>query len=389
MEAAPHPAAAPRRRAWLRWLWWTCFWSGIGLLTALQFYFAWKAEYGTEGEQLEFQTALMRRMPGWLIWGVFSIFIARLAREFPLGRRRGGSFWLHAGMSFGVAILHAAIRIPIEFMPYALETIQKESPGATYFDVYWVAMLWYLPPGIVMYWAILAVCSALHYRERLSEKEVQAATLETQLSEARLSALKMQLQPHFLFNTLHSIGALARTGRGEEVVRVVTGLSDLLRRVLTGGASQQVRLEEELDFVDRYLDIEGLRFQDRLRITRQIEEQALDALVPNLILQPLVENAIRHGISVAPQSGRVEVRASRHADRLLIEVRDDGPGPGGPPVGGGIGLANVRGRLQELYGERASLELVHDTWGETGGSGTCARLSLPFERALPGEGETQ
>ena len=97
MEAAPRPATAPPRRAWLRWLWWTCFWSGIGFLTALQFYFAWKAEYGADGEQLEFQTALMRRMPGWLIWGLFSIGIARLARQFPLGRRRGGSFWLHAG----------------------------------------------------------------------------------------------------------------------------------------------------------------------------------------------------------------------------------------------------------------------------------------------------
>lgn len=389
MEAAPRPAAAPPRRAWLRWLWWTCFWSGIGFLTALQFYFAWKAEYGADGEQLEFQTALMRRMPGWLIWGLFSIGIARLARQFPLGRRRGGSFWLHAGTSLVVAVIHASIRIPLEFMPYALETIQEENPGATYFDVYWVAILWYLPPGIVMYWAILAVCSALHYRERLSEKEVQAATLETQLSEARLAALKMQLQPHFLFNTLHSIGALARTGRGEEVVRVVTGLSDLLRRVLTGGGSQQVRLEEELDFVDRYLEIEGLRFQDRLRITRKIDAETLDARVPNLILQPLVENAIRHGISVAPQAGRVEVRASRDGDRLLLEVRDDGPGPGGPPIGGGIGLSNVRGRLEELYGESASLELVHDTWGETGGTGTCARLSLPFEREPAPEGDSQ
>ena len=225
--------------------------------------------------------------------------------------------------------------------------------------------------------------------QRLSEKEVQAATLESQLSEARLNALKMQLQPHFLFNTLHSIGALARTGRGEEVVRVVTGLSDLLRRVLTAGGGQLVLLEEELDFVDRYLEIEGLRFQDRLRVTREIAPDVLDAQVPNLILQPLVENAIRHGISVLPKSGRVELRASRRGEQLVIEVRDDGPGPGGPPMGGGIGLANVRGRLEELYGSRAQLELVHDTWGETGGTGTCARLSLPLTASDSAAGESR
>lgn len=284
MDAPAPPVAAAPARGRVQLLWWAAFWAGVGLLTSLQFYLAWKAEYGVDGPPLAFTTALMRRMPGWLLWGVFAFFIARLARAFPLGRRRGGAFGLHAGVCLLVAVVHAAIRIPIEFMPYALESIQKENPGADYFDVYWVAILWFLPAGIVMYWAILAVCSALHYRARLTEKELQAASLQSKLSEARLSALKMQLQPHFLFNTLHSVGALARTGRGDEVVRVVAGLSDLLRKVLTGGGAQLVTLEEELDFVDQYLEIEGLRFQDRLRVSRDIAPEALEAQVPNLIL---------------------------------------------------------------------------------------------------------
>jgi two-component system, LytTR family, sensor kinase len=373
------PAVRLRQSAWSRALLWLALWAGIGLLTALQFYFAWKAEYGVDGKLLTFQDALIRRMPGWLLWGVFAIGIARLARAFPFGRRRGGTLRLHVAVSLVVAVLHAALRIPIEFMPMYMAEIATEGSDVSYFDVYWVAIFWYLPPGIVMYWAILAVCSALHYRERLSEKEIQAATLEAKLSEARLSALKMQLQPHFLFNTLHSVAALARTGRGDEVVRVVSGLSDLLRHVLSGGGRQLVRLEEEMDLVDRYLEIEGLRFQDRLRVTRVVAPDVLSAMVPNLILQPLVENAIRHGISVAPKSGRVEVRASRQGEQLVLEVRDDGPGPGGPPVGGGIGLSNVRERLHELYGEAARFELVHDTWGETGGSGSCARIRMPFD----------
>jgi len=363
-----------RPRPSRRWFAYFLFWTTLGLVSSLQYYFAWWAE----GESLEWTHALSRRVPGWWLWGVMAIGISVLARRYPIGRRVRRGAWIHIPVGIVVALVHEALRLPIEFMPdyMAREHVIKEGIG--YFDIYWVAVMLFSLPAITVYFAIVAVFSAVFYRERLREKEVQAATLEGQLSEARLAALKMQLQPHFLFNTLHSVAALARSGRGQEVVRVVSGLSDLLRRVLAGGGSQLVSLAEELDFVDQYLEIEGLRFEDRLRVRRDVPAELLDEDVPNLILQPLVENAVRHGISVRPQAGRILVRAERQPGHLVLEVIDDGPGPGGPAAhGGGIGLANVRQRLQELYGDAATFSLRAYRWPDDASMGSCARIEIP------------
>jgi LytS/YehU family sensor histidine kinase len=224
----------------------------------------------------------------------------------------------------------------------------------------------------------------VEHQRRLRERELAASQLETQLVRADLQALKMQLQPHFLFNALHTIGSLVRTGDKDGAIRVVAGLGDLLRRVQDGGSQQEVALDQELEFVRAYLAIERIRFRDRLDVTIDVPDEVRDAVVPHLILQPLVENAIRHGIAQRRDAGRLQVRARQAGERLEVSVRDDGPGlPNGQPPGGGIGLANARARLERLYG--ADCEL---TFGNAAGRGFEVRVSVPLRRApAAGNGE--
>ncbi len=193
-------------------------------------------------------------------------------------------------------------------------------------------------------------------REQTILLQAQAAQLQAQLADARLAALRTQLNPHFLFNTLHAVSALVeRDPRG--VRRMIARLSELLRTTLDGADEQEVPLGQELTFTHRYLEIMQIRFQGRLAIESQVEPGVLDALVPNLILQPLVENAIKHGVSKIDEEGRIEINARRDGDRLVLCVRDNGPriSENGLRAGEGVGLRNTRERLQELYGAEQSL----------------------------------
>jgi sensor histidine kinase YesM len=193
------------------------------------------------------------------------------------------------------------------------------------------------------------------YRDR----ELAASRLAASLAEARLQALQMQLQPHFLFNTLNTLAGLARDGRQAEVVALIAELGDLLRYSLANNDRQEVSLEEELEFVERYLAIEGVRFGDRLTVAFEIEPEALGAAVPTLLLQPIVENAIRHGIAASPLPGRIDIRAHAADGRLRIEVRDNGIGLdlNGSAPRQGIGLENTRARLFQLHGNRSALRM--------------------------------
>jgi LytS/YehU family sensor histidine kinase len=193
--------------------------------------------------------------------------------------------------------------------------------------------------------------------------------------EAELSALQAQLQPHFVFNTLHAIAALI-VRHPESAERMLVDLADFLRLTLQNARKETVPLSEELDFLQRYVRIEETRLMDRLTVELDVEEQALGAEVPNLILQPLVENAIRHGIAPRPGPGRVDVRARREGERLILEVADDGRGlPQNAVPSEGIGLSNARERLRHLYGEAGSLELIPLA------RGLSVTLTLPFRLA--------
>jgi LytS/YehU family sensor histidine kinase len=192
-----------------------------------------------------------------------------------------------------------------------------------------------------------------------------------------LQALKMQLQPHFLFNTLNAIAALVRKNENKAATDMLAGLSDLLRLSLENVGAQEISLKQELEFLERYLEIERIRFKDRLQVRMHVAPETLEARVPNLILQPLVENAIRHGIASRSAAGVIEIRAEREGERLRLQIKDNGPGfPGEEPINRGVGLTNAMARLQRLYGAAQSLVFNNAPEG-----GAVVTLEIPFARA--------
>ena len=213
--------------------------------------------------------------------------------------------------------------------------------------------------------------------------ELRASQLETQVAQARLGALKAQLQPHFLFNTLNAIVVLVRQQKGQQAEETLARFSDLLRAVLADMDAQEVTLARELEYLKLYLSIEELRFSDRLRVAINVDPELLDAAVPHMGLQPLVENAIRHGIGTRNSAGIIEIDARRivdpmvdpMGDHLHVSVRDDGPGFGVPGAQGGmgLGLANTRARLKQLYGAAAELRAEAHPQG-----GAVVTLVLPW-----------
>ncbi len=225
---------------------------------------------------------------------------------------------------------------------------------------------------VLTYWAVIGLSHAINYYRKYREREIRASQLQAQLARAELDALRMQLQPHFLFNTLNTISVLMKENV-QLADQVLLRLSDLLRLSLKSTGTHEVTLRDELEFLRNYLEIEQTRFQDRLTVRYEIDEQTIEAQVPNLILQPLVENAIRH--AVAPQPGRstVEIRSARRNGKVELQVRDDGPGLPAVMNGKGIGLSNTRARLEKLYGSAHTFELT-----QANGRGLQVTVTLPF-----------
>ncbi|MEW5929136.1 MAG: histidine kinase [Gemmatimonadota bacterium] len=312
------------------------------------------------------------------LWALLTPAVFRLARRFPVERgRRAGRVLLHLGAALAVAALAKAwdVALGSALLPEAPEHGGDADPLRALLRLHFFDEL-------IVYLAVLAAGFARDYFVRLQARqaeavrlEMEAARLRAQLAESRLQALRMQVNPHFLFNTLNAISALVeRDPTG--VRRMVARLGELLRHALEGSAEQEVTLEEELGFVDRYLEIVQVRFGARLRVRREVDPAVLRACVPNLILQPLVENAVQHGIAPREEGGTIEVRAARSGERLLLSVRDDGPPVDRLPVpgeDGGVGLANTRARLEAMYGGGAALTLRR-----ADGAGLVAELDLPF-----------
>ena len=231
--------------------------------------------------------------------------------------------------------------------------------------------------AVLVYGVTVAVTQGWVYLRDARDRELHLATVEAQLQRARLQALNEQIRPHFLFNTLHTIGQMWRSGRAEEAEGMLDNLGSLFQRVRASADRPTIALAEELSMVEEYLAIERARFSDRLEVDVTSSSGAGACLVPPLLLQPLVENAIRHGISVSPEAGCVSVTARLAGERLGIEVRDDGPGPNGnsPRAGSGTGLANTRERLIHAYGDEHDFEIR-----EADGGGTLVRIELPAAR---------
>jgi sensor histidine kinase YesM len=226
---------------------------------------------------------------------------------------------------------------------------------------------------------------ALDYHRESQEREIAAAQLQTQLAEAQLEALQRQLHPHFLFNTLNTISALMHRNV-QAADEMLVRLSDLLRLTLDRIGTQQVSLKDELDFLQKYLDIERTRFGDRLQVHVDVDPDVLDAPVTNLVLQPLVENALRHGIAPKIEGGRVDVSASHVDGGLTLTVRDNGVGLSPARLNAlhsGVGLSNTRSRLDNLYGDRHRFEFRSPP-----GGGLVVTIVIPFERAPGGPMES-
>jgi hypothetical protein len=323
--------------------------------------------------------ALLKELPFWYLWVLLAPIVVIAVRKVPL--IRGRLTWAipaHVLIALVTVLVHAALQLFIY-----RETGFPTQPGS-FWSVYRGAILFRVTLGLLGYTLLFAVVMAAEYYDRFRERERAAATLSVQLAEARLAALRMQLNPHFLFNTLNTVAMQVRRGENTDAVRMLAGLSDILRHVLEDSPPQEVTVRQELAFIDRYLAIERSRFGDRLRVTVNVEPDALDALVPNLILQPLVENAIRHGIGKRAAAGKLDIRVSRQGEMLQLLVQDDGPGldddsdsvtpaTGIPLSSGGIGLRNTSSRLQALYGASGRFSLESPPEG-----GAIARVVLPW-----------
>jgi len=233
------------------------------------------------------------------------------------------------------------------------------------------------PFSVLMYFGVLGCVYAFSYFVQVQEREAYAARLTAQLAEARLGALRMQLNPHFLFNSLNALSVLVREQNTRSALRMLELLSDVLRQVLAADQPQTVSLTDELKFLEHYFAIEQVRFSDRLRVHWNIDDRARVAHVPSFLLQPLVENAIKHGIAKRADAGRIEISARLLGDRLELSVRDDGIGLK-PSYAEGVGLSNTRERLRTLYGDDANL-----TMAPTAEGGTEAILQIPFRPKTP------
>jgi two-component sensor histidine kinase len=304
-----------------------------------------------------------------------------VARRFPLER----STWARSLVAhFAACVLSAAVHlafftyITIRMSPFG--EIPQRRP---FISLFLGRATSQFHIDLLIYGAIIGVSYAVGYYGRFREREVRASQLEGQLAQAELQALRMQLQPHFLFNTLNGIAGLVRDQKNRAAVDMLAGLSDLLRYTLENAGRQEVPLREELEFLELYLRIQQMRFSDRLHVEMRVAPDALEAMVPNLILQPLLENAIRHGVAPRASAGTVGVSAERSDGFLEIKVYDDGLGlRHSADAGEGIGLSNTRARLKQLYGARHTFTVENRE-----PRGVEARLLIPFATGAEVAGE--
>ena len=361
-------------------------WTLIGLTFASLSFFATLAisKQGSVNPASIFISNLL----AFYLWALLTPLIVLLARRYRLDRQRWPqSLVVHLPASLLFPALHLCLYLAPFWLLGGLLT--REYP--TFLSLFSYQFFANLPMKVSIYWLILIAINALDYYQSFRVAEVKASELRAQLAQAQLRALKMQLHPHFLFNTLNSISALLHRD-AEAADQMVARLGDFLRLTLENSGDQEVTLEQEMEFLRCYLEIEIVRFHDRLSVETEIEPQTLRARVPNLILQPLVENAIRHGISRQSAPGRLSIRAARRDGRLFLQVEDNGPGlalisdGGGSSASvhttasatrshtGGLGLANTRARLEHLYGTEHRLELTRAT-----PRGMIVTLEIPFQ----------
>jgi signal transduction histidine kinase len=362
VSADAGPSLLSRRAAWVAA---AGFWLFVAAMSAAQI--LWIAR--TPGQRIDVRGAMAWQTAYFVAWIPFTIAVWHVTRRW-LPEQFGG--WLrllaiHVPLSLAVALAHTLVvtlcsaafaneRMPIgpSFMSQVRDRLSLQ---------------------LLVYTAIAGTGAAMTLYERYRDRQMAASRLQAELAAARLQALRGHLQPHFLFNSLHSIAALARAGDTGGVVRLIAALSELLRHVLDAG-DRHASLREELQIVERYLEIQRVRFADRLEVTVDLAPDVADARVPLLVVQPLVENAVRHGLAPRVRSGSLVVRAVRDNGRTRIDVEDTGVGL--PPgwtldAAAGTGLRNLASRLAAEYGDAAALDVVPRQDG-----GVRATVTLPY-----------
>ena len=334
----------PLSRSLLRLAGIAAFWTLVGLAFASQFYLS----STLQGRSVTWGQAISYSLADWYVWAVLSVPILWLARRFP---PEGDAPWRAA-----VGQVHSRL---------------IDDP-VTFLEIFRPLLVKTFPFNLLIYGVIISVSHAIDYYRKYHERTVHTLELEKHLTEARLQALLRQLKPHFLFNTLNGIASLMHSDV-EAADRMLVRLGELLRITMSHPGQPRTRLSEEIAFIEKYLEIERIRFRDRLAVEFDIDPAVLDAEVPSLLLQPLVENAIRHGIEAQARPGRLVLTARSTPGFIELTVRDNGAGQ---PAGGftreGIGLGNTRARLRELYGDRHRFELANHPEG-----GLVVRVLLP------------
>jgi len=354
------------KRKWIRWTMVWAGWTLIGLFFSTQIYFILSI---AQEKTITWWYAIRSTVPDWYVWAIFTIFILQLSRRFRVERVGWRTALLvHIPSSLAFSVLHVALAVSVLNV---FETMSGHT--ISWWSKFRLNFLMTFHWDVFTYWAIVGFGLSIDFYHSYQERKVKAIQLEAKLVQAQLQALKMQMHPHFLFNTLNSISVLMNTDIAG-ARNMISRLGDFLRLTLQSSGTQEIPLRQELEFLNCYLEIEKVRFQDRLTVKTDIDPLAMDLSVPNLILQPIVENAIRHAIAPRSTSGRIEITAGMQNENLCLQVKDNGPGIR-LPVPDGLGLKNTKARLTQMYGDYYRFNESNPAEG-----GTLVSIHIPAKR---------
>jgi two-component system, LytTR family, sensor kinase len=349
-DMSSKPSKSKPQMKWVKWGIISLCWTALAVIFAGQNY----ANQAWWTDTIYWKGPLVGELVWAHSWNILTPLILQLLNRFPLHRGKlSRSIVVHAFAVPFFFIASSAITV------IAYRLILGPYPGSkSLFDSFRTVVIKGFATGLLIYWLIIGISQAINYYRRYRDRELLASNLETRLVEAQLDALRMQLHPHFLFNTLNSVSVLMRRDV-DAADRMLLQLSNLLRVTLARNVAHEIKLRQELEILERYLEIEQIRFQDRLTVRMQVDPAALDALTPQLFFQPLVENAIRHGVAERETGGVIEIRAERRDGMMRLEVRDNGPGlsVSRENLIEGVGLSNTRSRLGYLYGSESRFDV--------------------------------
>ena len=354
-----------------RWLWIAAIWIAGGLFDASQTVLIMHAE----GRHHAWPPLFATELASWLPWALATPLVVHLARRYPI---IGGVSVTTLAVHLAAFVLISAVTEAWSALLQVLFNPWGNRRWPTFLDTWSTTLLFQVLTFLIAYALILTITFLVDARERITRQATEAARLNEELSRAQLAALRRQMEPHFMYNTLNSIAGLVRDRRGDAAVSMIVGLSEFLRRASQDSHRAQVTLAEEVEYLQRYLDLQKVRLGDRLQVSVDIPTELLRAQVPNLLLQPLVENAIKHGIAKRIAGGVVRVAGACRSGNLCLSVYNDAPSASTEWQGThtGVGIGNLRTRLQILHGHESELQLRHVEAG-----GVEVIVTLPFKEA--------